>query len=138
MTGMRRAVIFDLGNVLIRVDEQRAATRFLRALGVGTGGSRLLLATSHATELSRWVKRPSDGCGRYRTTSDFPVSMGSSRTFMRTSSRRSSHDRVAQASPRTAAHFAVEYQHHSRRFFLAEYSWINEFDTVILSHGSVC
>lgn len=136
MTGID-AVIFDLGNVLISVNEHRAATRF--AARTGKSAAEILayfLSTPHATELAlgKQTKRQF-----YRTISHDLGFTGDYDEFA---------DIYADIFEPIPAMIELAQSLATKRprvllsntnvihadFFLARYPWINEFDVVILSH----
>ena len=136
MTGID-AVIFDLGNVLISVNEHRAATRFAARTGKSLAEiGAYFLSTPHATELAlgkqtkrqfyRTVAHDLGFPGNYAEFADIYADIFEPIPAM---------IELAQslATKRPRILLSNTNVIHAD-FFLARYPWINEFDVVILSH----
>jgi putative hydrolase of the HAD superfamily len=131
------AVIFDLGNVLISVNEQRAIDRFATRTGKTSAEVQAyLLATPHATELAlgKMTKRQfhrvvSHDLGFPGDYEEFALIYAY--IFEPIPPMIELAQRLAYRRPRILLSNTNVIH---AEFFLERYPWINEFDGVILSH----
>jgi len=136
MTGVD-AVIFDLGNVLISVNEQRAIDRFAARTGKTPAEIQAyFFTTSHATELSlgKMTKRQFHRVVSHDLgfTGDYDeLALIWSDIFEPITPMIELAQSLATRRPRLILSNTNVIH---ADFFLERYPWINEFDGVILSH----